>query len=124
VATPACSENPATLPTVDASFSMLFCILSFKVLLPSLKLFEYLSDYISVLIIPATSFFIGYMLIALAFSGIYAYIDMNVINSFQKPLEDIQFNDFLYYSLSSITGFGIYNITPLTTSYDAFWCMS
>ncbi|MAR83973.1 MAG: hypothetical protein CMF55_04190 [Legionellales bacterium] len=90
------------------------CLLVFELILPSLYFFRYLSEYMRVLVIPASAFFIGYIIITIMFSGIYAYSQAVFGHQFVATNSNgIAFNDYLYYSFISITALGDGNITPI-----------
>jgi hypothetical protein len=89
-------------------------LLVFEIILPSLYLFRYLAEYVRTLLLPASALFIGYVVITVVFSGVYACSQTLFGQQFiGNSSHIIAFNDYLYYSFMSITTLGDGNIIPI-----------
>ncbi|MCH9632259.1 MAG: hypothetical protein S4CHLAM6_05900 [Chlamydiae bacterium] len=81
----------------------------------SLEVFQGVADYIAILAKPFFVFFLGYLLIALIYSGINNLIYISNTESLLVPNEQLKFLDILLYSLDTMTTGGNSPITPLST---------
>lgn len=81
----------------------------------SLEVFEGVADYIAILIKPFFVFFLGYVLIALIYSGINNLIYLSNPSSLLIPNQQLKFLDVLLYSLDAMTTGGSSQIRPHST---------
>jgi len=75
-------------------------------MLPSSKVFGILIDYMRAMFLPISAFFIGYFLILLAFSGIYAVLAMYDPTAFTGATMPWRLHEYIYYSVITITTVG------------------
>ncbi len=86
---------------------------TYRLIFPCINQFSHMIDYLVIMILPAAAFFIGYFVIALVFSGFYAVIEQFLPGSFAYSNGQIPFNDYLYFSIMTISTLGDANISAI-----------
>ena len=100
-------------------------VIARRLIIPTVKLFNYIADYIKVISLPMAAFFCGYIIIFLIFGGMYALIDQLDKSAFDGKYT-WSLGEFIVYSIASITTLGdtqIYannNLTRWLTSLEVF----
>ncbi len=83
------------------------------------RMFNDLVDYIAILRKPFLIFFTGYILIALVYAGVYNLIYMYHPESFSIPENQVEFLDFIIYSLDTMTTGGNSQVNSITSLAQA-----
>ena len=83
------------------------------------SMFNDLVDYIAILRKPFLIFFTGYILISLVYAGVYNLLFIYQPQSFLLPANQVEFLDFIIYSLDTMTTGGNSQVNSQTTLAQA-----